>query len=112
MEHNKYTSKTLEHNNHVKDLHPILLSILKKRGMSFENIDDYLNFDLKQLPDIVSHLKDIDKATQRICHAINHKEKIAIFGDYDVDGTTSCAFNPSFLRNDTDSSCYISTRQI
>jgi TRAP-type mannitol/chloroaromatic compound transport system permease large subunit len=36
-------------------------------------------------------LKHTDKAAQRLLQAIQNKEKITIFGDYDVDGTTSCA---------------------
>ena len=43
---------------------------------------------LKDLPD-PSAFKDMDRATERIVQAINHKEKITIVGDYDVDGVTS-----------------------
>ena len=42
-------------------------------------------------------LKDINKAAQRVLSAIQNKEKITIFGDYDVDGTTSCAMLQKFF---------------
>ena len=45
---------------------------------------------LSLLPD-PWQMKDIKKAAQRIINAIKNKEQIAIFGDYDVVGTTSCA---------------------
>ncbi|MBA4167321.1 MAG: single-stranded-DNA-specific exonuclease RecJ [Chitinophagaceae bacterium] len=43
-------------------------------------------------------MKDMDIAVQRIMLAIENKEKILVFGDYDVDGTTSVACMTSFLR--------------
>ncbi|APJ03313.1 single-stranded-DNA-specific exonuclease RecJ [Silvanigrella aquatica] len=42
-------------------------------------------------------LKDVRKAAERIIQAIRNKEKIVIFGDYDVDGTTSCAMLSQFF---------------
>ena len=42
-------------------------------------------------------LKDIDKGAHRIVDAILEGEKIVIFGDYDVDGTTSCALLHEFF---------------
>jgi single-stranded-DNA-specific exonuclease len=44
-------------------------------------------------------MKDMDKAVDRIVSAINSNEKILVFGDYDVDGTTAVASMYSFLRN-------------
>ena len=43
-------------------------------------------------------MKDMDKAANRIISAINNKEKIGIYGDYDVDGTTSCALFYHFFK--------------
>lgn len=41
--------------------------------------------------------RDMDKAIDRLCDAIEHGEKILVYGDYDVDGTTSVALVYSFL---------------
>jgi single-stranded-DNA-specific exonuclease len=43
-------------------------------------------------------MKDMDKAVDRILSAINNNEKILVFGDYDVDGTTAVACMYSFLK--------------
>src|SRR5438045_6365748 len=43
-------------------------------------------------------MKDMDKAVERIICAINNNEKILVFGDYDVDGTTSVACMYRFLK--------------
>jgi single-stranded-DNA-specific exonuclease len=45
-------------------------------------------------------LKDMDKAIQRILKALEVREKILVFGDYDVDGTSSVAMVYSFLKNE------------
>ena len=46
-------------------------------------------------------MKDMDKAVKRILEAISNDEKILIYGDYDVDGTSSVALVCKFLRNNT-----------
>lgn len=60
-------------------------------------IEDFLSWDLKTIPDMGS-LKDLGKASQRIIEACDKKEKIGIYGDYDVDGTTSCALFYHFFK--------------
>ncbi len=45
-------------------------------------------------------MKDMDKAVIRLIKAIDNKEKILVFGDYDVDGTTSVAMIYSFIKNE------------
>lgn len=69
---------------------PILYKILTKRGYSHDEIPALFSWDLKTLPDLLK-MHDLEKAARRIIQAINNKEKIGIYGDYDVDGTTSCA---------------------
>lgn len=44
-------------------------------------------------------MKDMDKAVRRILHAISSGEKILVYGDYDVDGTTAVSVVYSFLKN-------------
>ena len=68
-----------------------LCGILVNRG--FDNFDDAKNYFRPQLNALHDPflMKDMDKAVQRILTAFNNKEKILVFGDYDVDGTTSVA---------------------
>lgn len=60
-------------------------------------IENYLSWDLKNIPDM-SSLKDLSKASARIIEAIDQKQKIGVYGDYDVDGTTSCALLFHFFK--------------
>ena len=77
---------------------PVLCRILVGRGIkSFEEAHDFFRPSLDKLHDPWL-MKDMATAVQRIMLAINNKEKILVFGDYDVDGTTSVACMTSFLR--------------
>lgn len=75
-----------------------LCAILVNRGIeTFEQARHYFR---PQLTDLHSPwlMKDMEKAVNRILSAIEAKEKILVFGDYDVDGTTSVASMYQFLR--------------
>lgn len=73
------------------DLPEIVARVLVARGVDINEVPNFLNPSLKNyLPD-PSHLLDMDKVAARVADAITAKEKIAIFGDYDVDGATSSA---------------------
>lgn len=80
-------------------IHPIFCQLLVQRGIN--NFDAAKQFFRPQL----SHLHDpflmkgMEKAVQRIGQAIIKKEKILIYGDYDVDGTTSVALIYRFFAN-------------
>lgn len=74
----------------MQQLHPVVLRLFEKKGFTHKMIEDFLSWDLKTIPDM-SSLKDLGKASARIIEAIDREEKIGIYGDYDVDGTTSCA---------------------
>jgi single-stranded-DNA-specific exonuclease len=79
-------------------LHPIIRDILISRGYETkEEIQEFLSWDLKALPNLGS-LLDIQKASHRIIEAIKNDEKICVYGDYDVDGTTSCALLYHFFK--------------
>ena len=74
-----------------------LCDILVKRGFdSFDKAKQYFRPQLSDLHDPWL-MKDMDKAIQRILTAFEKKEKILVFGDYDVDGTTSVACMYKFL---------------
>ncbi|HEV7782106.1 MAG TPA: single-stranded-DNA-specific exonuclease RecJ [Chitinophagaceae bacterium] len=78
-------------------VHPVLCDILVQRGI--ETFEEARHFFRPQLADLHSPwlMKDMEKAVERIQTAIRIKEKILVFGDYDVDGTTSVACMFQFL---------------
>src|SRR6186997_3121848 len=77
---------------------PVICNILVQRGIeTFEQSKKYFRPELTDLHDPWL-LKDMDKAVERIIRAISNKEKILVFGDYDVDGTTSVACMYRFLK--------------
>lgn len=79
-------------------IHPALCSILVQREIdSFEKAKTYFRPQLSDLHDPFL-MKDMDKAVERIVTAFSSNEKILVFGDYDVDGTTSVACMYQFLK--------------
>lgn len=75
-----------------------LCQILVQRGIdTFEKAKNYFRPQISQLYDPFL-MKDMDKAVERILSAFKKNEKILVFGDYDVDGTTSVAIVYRFLR--------------
>ncbi|MDP1852791.1 MAG: single-stranded-DNA-specific exonuclease RecJ [Candidatus Omnitrophota bacterium] len=70
---------------------PVLAQVLINRNVkNKEDAEVFMRSDMSFLHSPLS-LPDIDKAVKRMKQAIEKKEKIFIFGDYDVDGVTSCA---------------------
>jgi single-stranded-DNA-specific exonuclease len=76
----------------------ITANLLVQRGVT--TFDDAKKFFRPSLTDLHDPflMKDMDKAITRIEKAIQIKEKILVYGDYDVDGTTSVALMYSFLK--------------
>lgn len=73
------------------NIHPTLLQLLVQRGITtFDGAKKFFRPALSDLHDPFL-MKDMDRAIMRIEKAILHDEKILIYGDYDVDGTTSVA---------------------
>jgi single-stranded-DNA-specific exonuclease len=62
--------------------------LLNNRGLSKEHLDEFRLSEKLHDPYL---LKDMDKAVDRILRAVNARESITIFGDYDVDGVVSTA---------------------
>lgn len=79
-------------------IHPALCKILVQRGI--ETFDDAKTFFRPQLSALHSPwlMKGMDKAVDRVLTAVNQHEKILVFGDYDVDGTTAVACMYQFLK--------------
>jgi len=80
------------------NIEPILATLLTQRGVkTFEDARKFFRPELSDLYDPFL-MKDMNLAVERIEKAIQNNENILIYGDYDVDGTTSVALMYSFLR--------------
>ena len=79
-------------------INKLLATILVNRGIKGENLQKFLNPTRKDFGDPFE-MPDMEKAVERICKAIEKKEKIIIFGDYDVDGITSITVLRSFFKD-------------
>ncbi|MFA4993843.1 MAG: single-stranded-DNA-specific exonuclease RecJ [Bdellovibrionales bacterium] len=71
---------------------------LNARGIGLEDAESFLDPKLRDLLPDPSRLKDMDKAAARFADAVKRNEKIAVFGDYDVDGATSAALLMRFAQ--------------
>ncbi|MFI5129036.1 MAG: single-stranded-DNA-specific exonuclease RecJ [Chitinophagales bacterium] len=79
-------------------IHPVICKILVQRDIeTFEKAKNFFRPALSDLHDPWL-MKDMDKAVERILLAISNNERILVFGDYDVDGTTAVACMYQFLR--------------
>ena len=79
-------------------IHPVLCSMLIQRGIeTYEAAKKFFRPRLEDLHDPFL-MKDMDKAVERVLNAFSKDEKILVFGDYDVDGTTSVACMFQFLK--------------
>ena len=76
----------------------VLAELLVQRGVeTFEEARKFFRPSLDDLHDPFL-MKDMDKAVDRLTQAVSSREKILVYGDYDVDGTTAVALVFSFLR--------------
>ncbi|WP_426489824.1 single-stranded-DNA-specific exonuclease RecJ [Hymenobacter sp. 102] len=75
-----------------------IVSLLCQRSVcTFEEARAYFRPDLSQLPDPLL-MRDMDRAVDRLLRALHLGERVLVYGDYDVDGTTSVALVYSYLR--------------
>ncbi len=87
----------IDHLSKEINVNPILSSILLQRGIrNFDEAKHYFRPSLNDLHDPFL-MKDMDKAVGRMQLAIQNQEKILVYGDYDVDGTTSVALVYDFI---------------
>ena len=90
-EHTKVLSEALK-------IHPALCRILAMRGIyDYDSAKAFFRPELSQLHDPFL-MKDMQKAVKRISDAIEWHERIMVYGDYDVDGTTAVSVVYSFLK--------------
>ena len=77
---------------------PVLAELLVQRGVhTFEQARSFFRPSLDNLHDPFL-MTDMDKAVERVHQAVSAGEKILVYGDYDVDGTTAVSLVYSFLR--------------
>lgn len=79
------------------NVNPTLANLLANRKVtSFQEAKDFFRPDLDKIHSPFL-MKDMDKAVDRLVQAIEQEEKILVYGDYDVDGTTAVALFYGFL---------------
>lgn len=84
--------------------HPIIAGLLIQRGIETpEAVDAFFHPSLSTLHDPFL-MRDMDKAVDRLDQAIEKDEKILIYGDYDVDGTTAVSLLYTYLKDKCDES--------
>ena len=75
-----------------------LAKLFSIRNIDVDEIHEYINPSLKDhMPD-PSILEDMNIAIERVVDGIKKNEKIAVFGDYDVDGSTSCSILVNYFK--------------
>ena len=77
----------------------ILARILAGRGVGIDEAEDYLSPTLRTLMPDPSSMADMDRLVERLVRAVTDNERVALFGDYDVDGACSCALMSRYLRH-------------
>jgi single-stranded-DNA-specific exonuclease len=77
----------------------LLARVLAGRGVEADGVAEFLDPTVRRLMPDPDVLTDMAKAAARIADAVERRETIAVFGDYDVDGATSAAVLATFLRH-------------
>ena len=80
------------------DLPRALAQVLARRGVSAQEAAGFLAPQLRELMPDPRSLKDMERASARIVRALDGRERVAIFADYDVDGGTSAALLIDWFR--------------
>ena len=80
-------------------LSEILARIVAGRGVTAEEAETFLAPTVRALMPDPSVLADMDALAARLAAAIANNERVALFGDYDVDGACSCALMTRYLRH-------------
>lgn len=89
----------IKHLSAALNVNMVIANLLAQRGIkSFAEARSFFRPQLSDLHDPFL-MKDMDKAVARLERAVREQEKVLIYGDYDVDGTTSVALMYQFLRS-------------
>lgn len=93
------------------DVSEIVARILAARGVQAQDALNHLTPTIRELMPDPSVMTDMDVFASRLSKAILDKENIALFGDYDVDGASSCALMLRYLAGfDLTATCHIPDR--
>ncbi|MFL5135316.1 MAG: single-stranded-DNA-specific exonuclease RecJ [Microvirga sp.] len=82
----------------IHGLPDVLSRVLAGRGVGIHDTEGFLNPRLRDLMPDPHRLTDMEAAASRLADAVMGNEKVAIFGDYDVDGACSAALLAEYLR--------------
>ena len=94
----KADQQNIHYLEQVLNIQPLLAALLAQRGIkTYDQAKMFFRPSLDSLHDPFK-MKDMNRAIERIEKAIQHHQRILIYGDYDVDGTTSVALVYSFLK--------------
>ena len=103
-------STTVEEFRSVLKVDEVVAELLLQRGITtFEEAEKFFRPKLDELHDPFL-MKDMKEAVERLQEAIENQERILLFGDYDVDGTTAVAMMYSFLKDTAIIDYYIPDR--
>lgn len=80
------------------DLPEVVARVMAARGVEVDEAPAFLEPTLKRLMPDPSTLADMDRAAARLADAVARRERVTLFGDYDVDGATSSALMARLLR--------------
>ena len=95
----KPSEDTIKHLAQALNVEDFVATLLVQRGIeTFDQAKAFFRPSLEHLHDPYL-MKDMDKAVDRIEHAIANRENILVFGDYDVDGTTAVSLVSSYLKS-------------
>ena len=94
----KYDENEVKSISERFNISDILAKFLLSKDIESDDIDMYLNGDISSLRDPYE-IKDMDKLVSKVLESVEKKEKICIYGDYDVDGITSITIMYKFLQS-------------
>ncbi|MGB0439741.1 MAG: single-stranded-DNA-specific exonuclease RecJ, partial [Paracoccaceae bacterium] len=92
------TLRAAEHLAQLTHLPAALCQVLARLGVDAQEAPGYLEPKLRDLLPDPRDLRDMDQAAARLLHAVQSRQRIAIFADYDVDGGCSAALLIHWLR--------------
>ena len=95
----KPSEEKIKHLAQALNVEDFVAQLLVQRGIeTFEDAKNFFRPSLDHLHDPYL-MKDMQKAVERIEKAIENQERILVFGDYDVDGTTAVSLVSSYLKS-------------